>query len=126
MKTTLHCQQDFSLELPKILKLEDIRLSETFLQHFIEEYTRPRDGVYDPFAGFGRTLTGFMRSGTYDSYLAERPCQFKCVRHAITMNSMNNRCQMSVLVTFPLEQNNHKGATMFLASTDELDDTENF
>ena len=56
MKTILNFQQQFSHELPKHLRDQDIRLSEQFLEYFIEEFTEIGDVVFDPFAGFGTTL----------------------------------------------------------------------
>jgi DNA modification methylase len=42
--------------LPFRFRHEDVRASENMLEHFIKEFTREGQIVFDPFAGFGTTL----------------------------------------------------------------------
>ncbi|HEX2035689.1 MAG TPA: DNA methyltransferase [Chloroflexota bacterium] len=42
--------------LPAHLAGDDVRFPPALVHHFLEEFTRPGDVVFDPFAGFGTTL----------------------------------------------------------------------
>ncbi len=44
------------IKLPEELVPEDNRFSESFVEHFMEKYSKPGDNVLDPFAGLGTTL----------------------------------------------------------------------
>lgn len=63
MRTSLRFQHKFAQSLPVSLKNQDIRLSEDFLEYFIDQYSEPGDSVFDPFAGFGTTLSVAERMG---------------------------------------------------------------
>lgn len=56
MKTHFFDPQDFSWKLPREFEKEDVRLSETVIEKYIERFTKVGDVVFDPFAGFGTTL----------------------------------------------------------------------
>ena len=56
MKTLIHLANKNDFELPLEFRSEDIRFPESFVRLFLEEYTKPGDVVFDPFAGYGTTL----------------------------------------------------------------------
>lgn len=56
MKTYLHLDHTHPEPLPPEFWDDDVRYPESLVRHFLEEYTRPGDLVFDPFAGFGTTL----------------------------------------------------------------------
>ncbi len=63
MTTFLSLAYRVSHELPKEFHGDDIRYSETLVEHFLEEFTEAGDYVLDPFAGFGTTLVVAERMG---------------------------------------------------------------
>lgn len=56
MKTFLRLSNTQRTQLPGEFREDDVRFSESFAEHFIQQYTQPGDVVFDPFAGFGTTL----------------------------------------------------------------------
>ncbi len=42
--------------LPEEFRDEDIRFAESFVRYILEQYTKPGDIVFDPFAGYATTL----------------------------------------------------------------------
>lgn len=56
MKSYLHFDNTQPSALPPEFAGDDVRFSEDFARHFIQEYTQPGQVVFDPFAGFGTTL----------------------------------------------------------------------
>lgn len=56
MKTYLRLSNVQEKELPAEFRGDDVRFSESLAEYFIQQYSRPGDGVFDPFAGFGTTL----------------------------------------------------------------------
>jgi tRNA G10 N-methylase Trm11 len=56
MKTHVYLENTQRDELPQALKGDDVRFSESLVRHFLEEFTKPGDVVFDPFAGYGTTL----------------------------------------------------------------------
>jgi tRNA G10 N-methylase Trm11 len=42
--------------LPPEFQHDDVRFSESLVEHFLREFTQEEDIVFDPFAGFGTTL----------------------------------------------------------------------
>ena len=63
MKTYLHLDHIHSESLPPEFEADDVRYPESLVRHFLEEYTRPGDRVFDPFAGFGTTLVAAQDLG---------------------------------------------------------------
>ena len=55
MKSYLLLQND-NPPLPPGMLGPDVRYSESLVRHFLAEFTREGDAVFDPFAGFGTTL----------------------------------------------------------------------
>src|SRR3989338_6715244 len=55
MKTFILLSNNKS-KIPKKFKGDDNRFSESFVQYFLEKYTKRGDKVIDPFAGLGTTL----------------------------------------------------------------------
>lgn len=56
MKTYLHMSNLKQTELPPQFREDDVRYPETFVEHFLQQFTQPGDVVFDPFAGYGTTL----------------------------------------------------------------------
>lgn len=56
MPTYLHLNNASRRILPPELRDDDVRFSESLVEHFLEKYTRAGDVVLDPFAGYGTTL----------------------------------------------------------------------
>lgn len=56
MKTYIHLQHRRQDALRADLAGDDVRYPDALVRCFLEEYTRPGDVVFDPFAGFGTTL----------------------------------------------------------------------
>jgi hypothetical protein len=56
LKTYLHLDHTHPDPLPPEFQDDDVRYPESLVRYFLEEYTRPGDLVFDPFAGFGTTL----------------------------------------------------------------------
>ena len=63
MKTYLHLKKTFREELPLEFRESDLRYPESLVEHFLQEFTRAGDVVFDPFAGFGTTLDTAERMG---------------------------------------------------------------
>jgi tRNA G10 N-methylase Trm11 len=63
MQTVLSLTRRLSRELPAKLARDDVRFSETLVEHFLELFTMPGDYVIDPFAGYGTTLDVAERMG---------------------------------------------------------------
>jgi DNA modification methylase len=49
-------QNKHQRELPLEFNGSDIRFSEVLVEHFLADFTREGDIVFDPFAGFGTTV----------------------------------------------------------------------
>ncbi len=56
MKTYLRMSKVQEIELPAEFRGDDVRFSESLAEYFIQQYTKPGDVVFDPFAGYGTTL----------------------------------------------------------------------
>lgn len=56
MKSYLQLEHTHTQPLPPVFQADDVRYPESLVRHFLQEYTRPGDLVFDPFAGFGTTL----------------------------------------------------------------------
>jgi DNA modification methylase len=56
MKTILRFATHNAITLPPAFQNDDVRFSDSFAEHFIEQFSKPGDVVFDPFAGFGTTL----------------------------------------------------------------------
>ena len=63
MKTYIHLASAHRYPLPAIFQEDDVRYAESLVEHFLEQYTRKGDVVFDPFAGFGTTLFVAERMG---------------------------------------------------------------
>ena len=63
MKTYLQLTLSNQDPLPAIFQDDDVRYPESLVEHFLEEYTRAGDVVFDPFAGYGTTLLVAERMG---------------------------------------------------------------
>ena len=56
MRTFLRLKNQQHHKLPAEFQHEDLRYTEELVAHFLRQYTRPGDMVFDPFAGYGTTL----------------------------------------------------------------------
>ncbi len=56
MKTYLLLQNTHAVDLPAEFQRDDVRYPEALVAHFVKEFTRQEDLVFDPFAGYGTTL----------------------------------------------------------------------
>jgi DNA modification methylase len=56
VQTWLQFTRGNKTDLPSRFQHEDVRASENMLEHFINEYTKEGQIVFDPFAGYGTTL----------------------------------------------------------------------
>ena len=56
MKTFLNINNKQKVGLPKKFKSDDVRFTESLVRHFLNEFTKEGDFVFDPFAGYGTTL----------------------------------------------------------------------
>lgn len=63
MKTYLHLNHVHPNPLPSEFQDDDVRYPQDLVRLFLEEYTRPGDRVFDPFAGFGTTLIAAQALG---------------------------------------------------------------
>jgi hypothetical protein len=63
VKTYLQLEHTHSGPLPPEFQHDDVRYPESLVRHFLQEYTRPGDLVFDPFAGFGTTLIAAQSLG---------------------------------------------------------------
>jgi DNA modification methylase len=63
MKTILKFDTHNALTLPTAFQNDDVRFSDSFAEHFIEQFSKPGDVVFDPFAGFGTTLYAAEKLG---------------------------------------------------------------
>jgi DNA modification methylase len=63
MKTWFQLQMTHPEALPQALRDDDVRYPEALVEHFVREFTREGDTVFDPFAGYGTTLVVAERMG---------------------------------------------------------------
>jgi hypothetical protein len=63
MSTVLRLTRRLSRQLPTELEGDDVRYSESLVEHFLGQFTQPGDLVLDPFAGYGTTLDVAERMG---------------------------------------------------------------
>ena len=56
MKTFVILDNAKGGSLPSEFESEDVRYTESLVHHFLEEFTKKGDTIFDPFAGFGTTL----------------------------------------------------------------------
>ena len=56
MQTYLTFKQQNSAILPEQFRQEDVRYSDDLVRHFLNEFSKKGDLVFDPFTGFGTTL----------------------------------------------------------------------
>ena len=75
MRTVLKMKHGNQVQLPAKYQQDDVRSSDGLVQHFIAQYTKPQEKVFDPFAGFGTTLLvaeSLGRQGFGLEYLEDR------------------------------------------------------
>ncbi|MBX9695495.1 MAG: hypothetical protein K2Z81_24130 [Cyanobacteria bacterium] len=56
MKTHLSLKNRQTKSLPEELRSDDVRYTEELVEHFLNQFTKAGDTVFDPFMGFGTTL----------------------------------------------------------------------
>lgn len=56
MKSHMQLKNTNKFELPEKFQDDDMRYSESLVAYFLQEFTREKDIVFDPFAGYGTTL----------------------------------------------------------------------
>ena len=56
MRTYIQLEHKNKHKLPVEFQDDDVRYSESIVEHFLREFTQENDIVFDPFAGFGTTL----------------------------------------------------------------------
>ena len=56
MRTFIQLTNTPSRPLPAAWQDDDVRYPDALVNHFLREWTRPGDVIFDPFAGFGTTL----------------------------------------------------------------------
>lgn len=56
MKTFLNISNKKTTDLPKKFQADDVQYTEELVHHFLNEFTKEGDVVFDPFAGYGTTL----------------------------------------------------------------------
>ena len=56
MRTCIKLENTNRFELPLEFQEDDVRYSESIVEHFLNEFTGKGDIVFDPFAGYGTTL----------------------------------------------------------------------
>lgn len=61
--TVLNLKNLHETPLPELFQSDDVRYCPELVQHFLAEYTSEGDVVFDPFMGFGTTLTVAERMG---------------------------------------------------------------
>lgn len=78
MKTHLSLQNEKKHSLPEEFGSDDVRYTEELVEHFLVEYTKSGDTVFDPFLGFGTTLLVAERMGrsAYGVEYDERRCLY--------------------------------------------------
>jgi DNA modification methylase len=94
-KTVLTFSNKHEKDLPEEFRQDDVRYSEEFVEHFLRQYTKPNDVVFDPFMGFGTTVLVAERLGRigYGIEYDEKRCayvksQMKHPERAITGDSL--------------------------------------
>ncbi len=63
MKTFLELTKECRQVLPEKYRNQDVRFPDGMVEHFIRRFTREKDLVFDPFAGFGTALVVAERMG---------------------------------------------------------------
>ena len=63
MRTYIQLENTHIYELPVEFQDDDVRYSESLVEYFLNKYTKEKDLVFDPFAGFGTTLLVAERMG---------------------------------------------------------------
>jgi SAM-dependent methyltransferase len=78
MNSYILLQNTHRYDLPPEFREDDVRYSESLVEHFLGEYTRPGDVVFDPFAGYGTTLQVAEKMGRvpYGIEFDERRVQY--------------------------------------------------
>ncbi len=89
MKTYLQLEHSHHEPLPPEFQHDDVRYPESLVRHFLQEYTRPGDFVFDPFAGFGTTLVAAQAMGRIGYGLELDPAK---LRYASSRCSSRNTC----------------------------------
>jgi SAM-dependent methyltransferase len=56
MRTYVSLKNTHRFELPPECQNDDVLFSESLVEHFLREFTREGDVIFDPFAGYGTTL----------------------------------------------------------------------
>jgi DNA modification methylase len=56
MRTFLRLKNQQQRKLPAEFQHDDLRYTEELVAHFLRQYTRPGDVVFDPFAGYGTSM----------------------------------------------------------------------
>lgn len=56
MKTHLAFKNTQKRQLPEQFRRDDVRYPEELVEHFMNEFTKPGEVIFDPFMGYGTTL----------------------------------------------------------------------
>lgn len=56
MRSYIELKNEHKSVLPLEFQDDDVRYSESLVEHFLREFTKEKDIIFDPFAGFGTTL----------------------------------------------------------------------
>ena len=80
MKTYLLLDHTHAEPLPPEFQDDDVRYPDSLVRHFLQEYTRPGDRVFDPFAGFGTTLVAAQALGRAGYGLELDPAKLRYAR----------------------------------------------
>jgi DNA modification methylase len=56
MKSYVLLRNEHNEPLPEVFQGPDVRYADCLVEHFLREFTKEGDVVFDPFAGFGTTL----------------------------------------------------------------------
>lgn len=56
MKTVIALKNEQTRVLPEELRNDDVRYTEALVEHFLNQFSKEGDVVFDPFMGFGTTL----------------------------------------------------------------------
>lgn len=78
MKTYISLKTEKKTALPAEFRNDDVRYTEDLVAHFLSEFTKEGDCVFDPFMGFGTTLLVAERMGRvgYGVEFDEKRCKY--------------------------------------------------
>lgn len=132
-KTFLLLNNEKPMQLPENFHGDDVRYTETLVEHFLEEYTRPGDIVLDPFMGFGTTLVVAERMGrvAYGIEYDAARCAYvrSLVKHperaihgdSRDLSALDLPTQIDFSITSPPYMGHHHKENPFTAYTTEGD-----